>query len=163
MAVTATIAVVSAAAVGQSMNLQRQSAYAQKQAAETQQRQQRAQATRQRRQAIRAGIRQKQQMAAQAEAAGVQGGSGLAGGQAGVSSQLGANLGFGSMMSGLSQQYTDFTSQAAQFKSQSEIYGQIANIGFQAVPYGSQISGALKSSASTPQPTQTFYPQGQQI
>ncbi len=163
MAITATIAAVSTAAVGQSMNLQRKSAYAQKQAAETQQRQQRAQATRQRRQAIRAGIRQKQQMAAQAEAAGVQGGSGLAGGQAGISSQLGANLGFGSRMSGLSQQYTDFTSQAAQFSSESQIYGQIANIGFQAVPYGSQISSALQSSSSTTQPTQTYYPQGQQI
>lgn len=70
-------------------------------------------------------------MQAQAQAMGVSDSSALAGGQSGVSSQLGSNLGFGSMMSGLSQQYTAFTGQAAQASAKSQMFGTIANLGFQ--------------------------------
>jgi len=60
----------------------------------------------------------------------VAGSSGAAGGQASISSQLGANLGFGSQMSGLNQQYTGLTAQASAFSGQADLFGQVAGLGF---------------------------------
>lgn len=136
MAALTTIALVSAgvAAVGTvaSYNAQKRAAGAARSAAQTQIQQQRQQAQRQRRSAIRATLAQRAQMQAQAQAMGVSDSSALAGGQSGISSQLGSNLGFGSMMSGLSQQYTSLTGQAAQAGAQAQMFGTIADLGFRA-------------------------------
>lgn len=134
-AVAGTVAVAGTAA---SISAQNRAMRAQSAAAATQQRMQQQQATRQRRQAIRAGMIQREQMRAQALALGASGSSGVAGGLTSLSSQLGANLGFGTMMSGLGQQYTSQTGQAAKFSGLSQLYGTIGQIGMQAMPYASQ-------------------------
>ena len=80
-----------------------QSMSAQKKRAKDQQQQQQLQSRRSQRQAIREAQIRRAQGQVQAGALGVTGGSGLAGGQASLSSQLGSNIGFAGQMSGLSQ------------------------------------------------------------
>ena len=55
---------------------------------------------------------------------GVTGGSGLAGGQASLSSQLGGNLGFAGQMSGLSQEIS-------MQQSRAQTAGAVAGLGMQ--------------------------------
>ena len=83
-----------------------------KEASKAQARQQGLSARRSQRQAIREAQIRRAQSQVQAGAMGVTGGSGLAGGQASLSSQLGGNLGFAGQMSGLSQQVTMAQSEA---------------------------------------------------
>lgn len=156
LAVTGAISVGTAVAAGAavygtaaSLSMQQKAMKAQGRAAETQVRMQQQQATRQRRQAIRAGIMRRQQAGAQAQAMGVADTSMVAGGLTGLSSQLGANLGFSSMMSGLGQQYTGLTAQAARFEGLSSLYGTIGQLGFQ----GLQSSTVRGFGAPTPQGT----------
>ena len=101
-----------------------------KQATDVQIVQQQQQATRQRRSAVRSSIiaRAQAQQAAQARGVGVS--SGSLGGLASLSSQLGANLGYGSMMSGLGQQFTALSGLSAQQSADSAKFGAIADIGF---------------------------------
>lgn len=106
-------------------------ASAQRAAAATQQRIQQQQATRQRRQAIRGSIIRRQQAAAQAQAAGVADTSMVAGGLTSLSSQLGSNLGFGTMLSGLGAQYSALTGQAAMFGARSQMGATLGQLGFQ--------------------------------
>ena len=80
-----------------------QSNRAQKRSAGLQRQQQQLQARRSQRQAVREAQIRRAQGQVQAGALGVTGGSGLAGGQASLSSQLGSNIGFAGQMSGLSQ------------------------------------------------------------
>jgi hypothetical protein len=115
----------------------RNAAAAQKQAAEAQQRQQELAASRERRQAIRAGIVQRARLRAQAQVMGAGGGSGVAGGISSISSQIGANLGFGTQMTGLGREYTAATGRAADFGAQAGIYqarassaSQMSGMGF---------------------------------
>jgi hypothetical protein len=115
----------------------RNAAAAQKQAAEAQQRQQELAASRERRQAIRAGIVQRARLRAQAQVMGAGGGSGVAGGISSISSQIGANLGFGTQMTGLGREYTAATGRAADFGAQAGIYqarassaSQMSSMGF---------------------------------
>ena len=54
---------------------------------------------------------------------------------AGSSSQLGANIGFSNMMSGLGSQYTSLTSQANLFTSQAQVASGIAGLGLTAAQY----------------------------
>ena len=74
-----------------------------KEASAATRRQQGLSARRSQRQAIREAQIRRAQSQVQAGAMGVTGGSGLAGGQASLSSQLGSNIGFAGQMSGLSQ------------------------------------------------------------
>jgi nitroreductase len=134
------------AAIGYSINRSDKAASAQRAAASTQQRMQQQQATRQRRSAIRSSLIRRQQMLTQARALGVSGGSAVGGGLSSLSSQLGANLGFSSMMSGLGQQYSAFTQQAADFTGQSQLFGQIGQILLGAPTFGA-------TAAPTPQGT----------
>lgn len=115
----------------------RNAAAAQKQAAEAQQRQQELAASRERRQAIRAGIIQRARLRAQAQVMGAGGGSGVAGGISSISSQIGANLGFGTQMTGLGREYTAATGRAADFGAEAGIYqsrassaSQMSGMGF---------------------------------
>lgn len=106
------------------------SAAATQQAVAVQVQQQQQQVAQQRRQSIRRSIIARSQLRSRAQAAGLRGSSALGGGIASISSQLGTNLGFGSMMSGLGQQYTSLTGQANYLSSQSQMFGTIANLGF---------------------------------
>ena len=105
----------------------RNQAESQKEAVEAQRKMQSQEARRNRRQAIRQGIIQRSQILAQARGAGLSAGSSLVGGATGsVSSQIGANLGFSTMMSGLGDQYSAATARAADYGAQAGIYSQRA-------------------------------------
>ena len=136
MAITAAITAVVGTVVGVSQTnkaakASKAAGAATQRAAETQVQIQREQATRQRRSSIRQVLSQRSQLAARAQALNVAGSSGAAGGQSAISSQLGANLGFGNMMSGLGQQYTSLTAQAANFGGQAQLAQSYAGLGFQ--------------------------------
>lgn len=136
--------VIGAGATVASISVANRAARTQREAAAVQQRIQQQQVTRQRRQAIRANIMRRSQLQAQAQAMGVAGTSMVSGGLSGLSSQLGANLGYGSMMSGLGQQYTGLTAQAAQLGAQSQLYGTIGSIGFGVAQRAPQITQAAQ-------------------
>lgn len=138
MAITAIVAsaAVGTAATAYSVSQSKKAASAQRAAADRQVQMQQQQAARERRSAIRSNIVRRAQLRSQAEAANVATSSGFFGGQTGLSSQLGANLGFGSMMSGLSQEYTQLTAQAADYSARSQMGSAIAGLGFQAAQFG---------------------------
>ena len=145
MAIATTTAILAASAVAvagtaYSISQQEKAGKAQRAAARTQQRMQATQATRERRGAIRQALIARSTMQAEAAGAGLIGTSAYGGGRGAVGAQLGANLGFGSMMSGLGQQYTGFTGQAARAQGQAQLGSTIANLGFQAISYAPQIS-----------------------
>jgi len=114
-----------------------------KQATEVQIVQQQQQATRQRRSAVRSSIIARAQAQQVAQTRGVALSSGSIGGLGSLSSQLGANLGYSSMMSGLGQQFTALSGLSAQQSADSSKFGAIANIGFGvakgAVTYGPKV------------------------
>jgi len=129
-------AVVAAGATVASMNEQKKAGRAQASATQTQIQMQKTKATRERRTAIRANIAARSRMRNQAELTGVSGSSGAAGGISSVSSQGGANLGFGSQMSGLGQQFTAFSGQAAQHTSKAAMLGGLADLGGSVFSFG---------------------------
>lgn len=135
-AFTTILAATAVAATGYSVVQGQKAAKAQRAAANTQIQMQQQQAARERRSAIRANLVRRAQLRAQAVAAGVETSSGALGGQTSLSSQLGANLGFGSMMSGLSQEYTQLTAQAADYSARSQMGSAIGSLGFQAAQFG---------------------------
>lgn len=108
----------------------------QKKAAAATRRQQGLSARRSQRQAIREAQIRRAQGQVQAGAMGVTGGSGLAGGQASLSSQLGGNLGFAGQMSGLNQQIT-------MAQSRAQTAGDIAGLGMQAFQNSDAIGAGL--------------------
>jgi len=114
--------------------------------AQAQVQQQKVAATRQRRQSVRSFIRRRSQLRAAAAAGGIQG-SGVAGGLASLSSQYGANLGFGSQMGALSGQITTLSGIQATQQAQSGMYSNIASLGFglagAGMKYGDQLVGAF--------------------
>lgn len=99
-----------------------------KESSRVQIRQQEAQATRARRSAVRRGLIARARAANVAATTGMRDTSAVLGGLGSLSSQLGANLGYGSMMSGLSQQLTGLSGLAAQAQGQAQLFGQIANL-----------------------------------
>ena len=142
--------VVAGTAVGvantvKSVKAARSSAQAARQAAQTQVRMQQQQVAQQRRQSIRRSLIARSQLRSRAQAAGLAQSSAIGGGIGSISSQLGTNLGFGSMMSGLGQTYTALTGRANYLSSQSRMFGTIANLGFgvaqAGINYGSSIGG----------------------
>jgi hypothetical protein len=72
----------------------------------------------------------------------VAGSSGAEGGVSSVSSQGGANLGFSSQMSGLGQQFTALSGQAASLASKSQSQAAMGSLGFQAYSFGSSVKEA---------------------
>ena len=117
-------------ATGASLYTQNQAVQAQRGAARVQARQQQAQAARQRRGAIRQSILARAQARTVAAATGQTAGTAFQGGMASLTSQLGANLGYSTMMSGLSAQYTRLSDQAALYAGRSQLFESIAGIGF---------------------------------
>lgn len=109
----------------------------QKKASAASRRQQGLSARRSQRQAIREAQIRRAQSQVQAGAMGVTGGSGLAGGQSSLSSQLGGSLGFAGQMSGLSQEIT-------MAQSRAQTAGAVAGLGMQAFANSDDISAGLK-------------------
>lgn len=109
----------------------------QKKASAAQRLQQGLSARRSQRQAIREAQILRAQSQVQAGAMGVTAGSGLAGGQASLSSQLGSNIGFAGQMSGLSQQIS-------MAQSRAQTAGAVADLGMQAFANRDDISAGLK-------------------
>lgn len=130
-AFTTILAATAVASTAYSVVQGQKAAKAQRAAAGKQIEMQQQQAARERRSAIRANLIRRSQMKAQAVAAGVETSSGFLGGQTSLSSQLGANLGFGSTMSGLSQEYTQLTAQAADYSARSQMGSAVAGFAFQ--------------------------------
>lgn len=121
---------VGTAAAVKSVKSAKASAAATQQAAQTQVRIQQQQVAQQRRQSIRRSLIARSQLRSRAQAAGLAQSSAIGGGIGSISSQLGTNLGFGSMMSGLGQTYTALTGRANYLSSQSQMFGQISQLGF---------------------------------
>ena len=115
-----------------------------KEASKAQARQQGLSARRSQRQAIREAQIRRAQSQVQAGAMGVTGGSGLAGGQASLSSQLGGSLGFAGQMSGLSQQIS-------MAQSRAQTAGAVAGLGMQ-VFQGTGGFDKLNAAFSKPTP-----------
>ena len=123
---------------------------AQRAAAATQQRMQAVQATRERRGAIRQALIARSTMQAEAAGAGLISTSAYGGGRGAVGAQLGANLGFGSRMSGLGQEYTGFTAQAARYQGQAQLGSAVAGAAMTALPYSGQIGNTLGAAMGIP-------------
>ena len=93
------------------------------------------QANRERRQSIRSMLIARASSVNAANVAGLQGSSAAGGGIGSISSQFGTNLGFGSQMSGLSQNIFNYQQSALGYQSRSQLFGAIGNLGFTAMPY----------------------------
>lgn len=78
-----------------------------------------------------------------AAAVGAQGGSGLAGGLSGLSSQAGAELGFSTQTQGIGKRLTKFGTQFAKAGELAAIGGGVAQIGGTILQNRSDIIGAL--------------------
>lgn len=104
---------------------------AQTKAVEVQQRQQAATETRQRRQAIRSTLRTFKAQQAQRRAGAADAVSGFGGFRGSLFSQLGANLGFSTMMSGLSAERSAFSQQASILGGQAQYSASLGGLGFQ--------------------------------
>lgn len=116
---------------------------AQKAAAQAQQRASNLQARRQRRQAIRQNILASARARATAQSAGTATSSGLSGAVGAGRSQLGAEFGFGTQMSGLS-------AEIANFQGQAQRASNIASLGMKAVGFGlSQGGGQIIKNVGT--------------
>ena len=116
-------------------------------ASEIQIKQQKENAKQARRSAVRSSIIARSQGTTAAEAGGTLTSSGFQGGISSLSSQLGTNLGFGSMMSGLGENYTAMSGLAAQQSAESAMFGAKANLGFNLMQIG---MGAKGPSAPIP-------------
>lgn len=114
---------------------------AQKQATQVQIKQQQAQVSRERRGAVRRGLIARARQANLAATTGMADTSAFFGGSGAVSSQIGANLGYGSMMSGLSQQLTGLSGLVSQAQGQAQLFGQIANLGMGGADFGAALKG----------------------
>ena len=113
---------------------------AQRRAADAQTRASNLQAKRQRRAAIRQNILASARARASAQASGVAQSSGLAGGVGAGKSQLGAELGFGTQMSGLGAEVSYFQGQAQKFSDIAKIGFGIAST---TASYGSKIGEGI--------------------
>ena len=107
-------------------------------ASEIQIKQQKENAKQARRSAVRSSIIARSQGTTAAEAGGTLTSSGFQGGISSLSSQLGTNLGFGSMMSGLGENYTAMSGLAAQQSAESAMFGAKANLGFKVMNFAMQ-------------------------
>lgn len=120
-----------------SVKLGQQAVAVQTQAAATQRKQEAARETRSRRASIRSFLRQRKRIEAAGAIGAGRGVSARGGALGSLSSQLGTNLGFSSMMSGLSTQYSSLTQQASMLRGQSDYYGALGGLGFQIAGMGS--------------------------
>ena len=106
----------------------------QKKQAATEQKAQDLQTRRQRRAAVRSNILASSRARATAQATGVSQSSGLSGGLGSARSNFGSELGFGTQMSGLSQQVSGLGQKAS-------VYRDVAKMGYGTMNFGLSSSG----------------------
>ena len=135
LAVGGTIASVSAA---------NRAAGAQREAIALQQRAQKLQVQRSRRQSIRQAQLMRAQQMTMGVAAGAQAGSGVAGGQSSIFSNLGQAFGFSTAGSGIAQQISMANQNAATYNAQAGVGSALAG-------FGTNVLGADLSSFFQPQ------------
>ena len=144
MGLPAIAAVVSIGATAYSVSEQRKGKKANQEIARRQQRQQALKAARSRRMAFRElQIKRAQAQASQA-ALGLSGSSGAAGGYASLTSQYGANLGYGSSMTNLSREITGFSSIAQTAQSNAETGAAVSGLGLAVLQNSDKIKAAFK-------------------
>jgi type II secretory pathway pseudopilin PulG len=140
------------------------SAQASAQATATQRRQAQQQAMFERRRAIRQTIMERQLAVNIAASTGLEGGSAAAGGIASIGSQLGTNLGYGSLQSGLSNQYYQQTQRAQTLGGVSSLFTGLSNVGFGMADRGMTMGDIFKPFTPTApqmgQPTRIGMPLG---
>jgi type II secretory pathway pseudopilin PulG len=106
------------------------SSQASAQATATQRRQAQEQAQFERRRAIRQTLMERALAVNVAATTGLEGGSAARGGITSIGSQLGTNLGFTSLQSGLSNQYYQQTQRAQTLGGVSSLFTGLSNVGF---------------------------------
>lgn len=106
------------------------SSQASAQATATQRRQAQEQAQFERRRAIRQTLMERALAVNVAATTGLEGGSAARGGITSIGSQLGTNLGFTSLQSGLSNQYYQQTQRAQTLGGVSSLFTGLSNLGF---------------------------------
>lgn len=131
-----------------SMSASNRAMKAQKQATQVQIRQQEAQASRERRGSVRRGLIARARAANVAATTGMADTSAFLGGSGSLSSQVGSNLGYGGMMSGLSQDITRLSGKAAQAQGQAQLFGQIANLAMPFADFGA-VGEGIKNKLPT--------------
>ena len=132
MGLQAIAAITTVAGTAYSVSEQRKSSKAQREISRRQQRQQSLRAAGSRRMAFRELQRKRAQAQASQAALGLSGSSGAAGGLARLTSQFGANLGYGSAMTNLSQEITSFSSLAQQSLSNAQTGAAVSGLGLAA-------------------------------
>jgi len=113
------------------------------QVAAKQQQQQQLREQRSRRQSFREFQIRRERARAQAAVLGASGGSGIAGGLASLSSQYGATLGFGSAMTGLSQDISALGIQQQGFLSNAQTGAAVSGLAMSAMPFSGNIASAI--------------------
>ena len=145
-------AVASIAGTAASLYSGYQASKEQKKAREAQQRQQNLQY---RRSQI-SNLRQAQLAAArsqvQAGAFGSLGGSGFAGGRAGLGAGFGSASGYASQLSGLSNDISVYQQRAANYQGLGNIFGAVGNLGFNVASNSSNISNFLNRNFGSSPP-----------
>ena len=144
MGLPAIAAVVTIGGTAYSVSEQRKSSKAQREISRRQQRQQALKAARSRRMAFRELQRKRATAQASQAALGLSGSSGAAGGLASLTSQYGANLGYSSAMTNLSQEITSFSSLAQQSLSNAQTGAAVSGLGLAAF----QNAGPLQDAFS---------------
>ena len=132
MGLQAIAAITTVAGTAYSVSEQRKSSKAQREISRRQQRQKSLRAARSSWMAFRELLRNRAQAPASQAALGLSGSSGAAGGLASLTSQYGANLGYGSAMTNLSQEITSFSSLAQQSLSNAQTGAAVSGLGLAA-------------------------------
>jgi hypothetical protein len=109
--------------------------------AEQQQKQQDETYRRQQRAAVREAQLRRAQGMAMSQGAGVAQSSLAGGGVSSIGSQLGSTLGFGSQMSGISQQITNLGIQSANATQRANTFAAVADIGSSVFQYANSRKG----------------------
>ena len=142
-AVQAVAAIVTIGGTAYSVSEQRKGKKANQEIARRQQRQQALKAARSRRMAFRElQIKRAQAQASQA-ALGLSGSSGAAGGLASLTSQYGANLGYGSSMTNLSREITGFSSIAQTAQANAQTGAAVSGLGLSVMQNAQGFSDAF--------------------
>jgi len=144
------LAIVGAASSVASVVQANKAAKAQQRGVEAQRQQAQSQANRSRRQAIRKNLIARAQLQNQATAAGVSGGSGVAGSLSSATSQFGANLGFSGVQQGLQNNLFQAQSQAVRYQGRASAFGSLSGLAFQGATFA---AGFPKTTTTDDVPT----------
>jgi len=141
----AVAAVVTIGGTAYSVSEQRKGKKARQEISRRQQRQQALKAARARRMQFRELQRKRATAQASQAALGLSGSSGAAGGLASLTSQYGANLGYGSAMTNLSREITDFSAISQTAMANAQTGAAVSGLGLATFDRAPQISSAIQS------------------